>query len=91
LAFRDPFLFNSKTEIILEQNLPALYNILIITSLFIDLIQDHLTFIESQFWLKVIHRKKNLFCSVSHICNLVQEFNGLVSKGVNLSIDPFYI
>jgi len=41
--------------------------------------------------LKVIHREKNLFCSVSHICNLVQEFNGLVSKGVNRKIDPFYI
>ena len=30
---------------------------------------------------KVIHRAKNLFCYVALICNLVQEFNGLVSKG----------
>ena len=30
---------------------------------------------------EVIHRIKNLFCNVTHICNLVQEFNGLVSKG----------
>jgi hypothetical protein len=28
-----------------------------------------------------IHRTKNLFCYVALICNLVQEFNGLVSKG----------
>ena len=31
--------------------------------------------------IKVIHSSKNLFCNVGHICNLVQEFNGLVSKG----------
>jgi hypothetical protein len=31
--------------------------------------------------LKVIHSIKNLFCYVALICNLVQEFNGLVSKG----------
>jgi hypothetical protein len=31
--------------------------------------------------LKVIHSIKNLFCYVVLICNLVQEFNGLVSKG----------
>jgi hypothetical protein len=31
--------------------------------------------------LKVIHTLKNLFCYVVLICNLVQEFNGLVSKG----------
>ena len=30
---------------------------------------------------KVIHSGKNLFCYVALICNLVQEFNGLVSKG----------
>jgi hypothetical protein len=30
---------------------------------------------------KVIHTGKNLFCNVALICNLVQEFNGLVSKG----------
>ena len=30
---------------------------------------------------KVIHTVKNLFCYVALICNLVQEFNGLVSKG----------
>jgi len=33
--------------------------------------------------LKVIHRVKKLFCYVAHICNLVQEFNGLVSKRVD--------
>ena len=31
--------------------------------------------------LKVIHTDKKLFCYVALICNLVQEFNGLVSKG----------
>ena len=31
---------------------------------------------------KVIHTEKNLFCYVALICNLVQEFNGLVSKGL---------
>jgi len=31
--------------------------------------------------LKVINRSKNLFCNVAQICNLVLEFNGLVSKG----------
>jgi hypothetical protein len=30
---------------------------------------------------KIIHSIKNLFCYVALICNLVQEFNGLVSKG----------
>ena len=30
---------------------------------------------------KFIHSIKNLFCYVALICNLVQEFNGLVSKG----------
>ena len=38
---------------------------------------------------KVIHRNKNLFCNVLHNCNLVPEFNGLVSKGVNRKIGPF--
>ena len=32
--------------------------------------------------LKVIHTDKKLFCYVALICNLVQEFNGLVSKGL---------
>jgi hypothetical protein len=32
--------------------------------------------------VKVIHTPKNLFCNVALICNLVQEFNGLVSKGL---------
>jgi hypothetical protein len=41
--------------------------------------------------LKVIHRRKNLFCYVAHICNLVQEFNGLVSKRVDREISPFYL
>jgi len=40
--------------------------------------------------LKVIHSGKNLFCYVAHICNLVQEFNGLVSKRVDREISPFY-
>ena len=30
---------------------------------------------------KIMHSTKNLFCYVIRICNLVQEFNGLVSKG----------
>ena len=30
---------------------------------------------------EIIHMTKNLFCYVIRICNLVQEFNGLVSKG----------
>ena len=29
--------------------------------------------------LKVIHTRKKLFCYLAAICNLVQEFNGLVS------------
>ena len=40
--------------------------------------------------LKVIHSLKKLFCYVAHICNLVQEFNGLVSKRVDRQISPFY-
>ena len=39
---------------------------------------------------KVIHSNKNLFCYVAHICNLVQEFNGLVSKRVDRKVSPFY-
>jgi hypothetical protein len=39
---------------------------------------------------KVIHSGKNLFCNVGHICNLVQEFNGLVSKRVDRKVSPFY-
>jgi hypothetical protein len=35
---------------------------------------------------KVIHRVKNLFCNVTLICNLVQEFNGLVSKGLAIKL-----
>ena len=31
--------------------------------------------------IEFIHTPKNLFCYVALICNLVQEFNGLVSKG----------
>ena len=38
-----------------------------------------------------MHSTKNLFCNVTQICNLVQEFNGLVSKGVNRKIGPFYV
>jgi hypothetical protein len=38
-----------------------------------------------------MHRRKKLFCSVTQNCNLVEEFNGLVSKGVNRKIGPFYI
>jgi len=40
--------------------------------------------------VKVIHSFKKLFCNVGHICNLVQEFNGLVSKRVDRKISPFY-
>jgi len=40
---------------------------------------------------KVIHRRKNLFCKVTQICNLVQEFNGLVSKRVNQQDWPFLL
>jgi hypothetical protein len=31
-----------------------------------------------------MHKDKNLFCNLGHISNLVLEFNGLVSKGVDL-------
>lgn len=40
--------------------------------------------------MKVIHSNKKLFCKVMQNCNLVQEFNGLVSKRVNQKIGPFY-
>lgn len=33
------------------------------------------------------HQK--IFCHLPHYCNLVVEFNGLVSKGVGLSAGPF--
>ena len=36
---------------------------------------------------KNIHRNENLFCYVIRICNLVQEFNGLVSKGSAAMLD----
>jgi hypothetical protein len=36
---------------------------------------------EKQLAFKIMHTVKNLFCYVVLICNLVQEFNGLVSKG----------
>jgi hypothetical protein len=32
---------------------------------------------------------KNLFCHVACFCNLVVEFNGLVSNGVNSNVGPF--
>ena len=37
-----------------------------------------------------MHKAKKLFCYVLHICNLVLEFNGLVSKRVGRQISPFY-
>ena len=40
-----------------------------------------ITFPTRRMGSKVIHTAKNLFCNVPLICNLVQEFNGLVSKG----------
>jgi hypothetical protein len=39
--------------------------------------------------LKVIHTPKNLFCYVVSICNLVQEFNGLVSIKGPTQVGPF--
>ncbi len=39
--------------------------------------------------IKVIHSDKNNFWKVGHICNLVSEFNGLVSNGVSILADPF--
>jgi hypothetical protein len=38
---------------------------------------------------KVIHTRKNLFCYVVSICNLVQEFNGLVSIKGPAQVGPF--
>jgi hypothetical protein len=35
-------------------------------------------------------KRKNLFCNPGHFCNLVSEFNGLVSKRVGLLVGPFY-
>jgi len=55
------------------------------------IVYDYLSIIYERFWrhfgrrsegVKVIHTAKNLFCNVALICNLVQEFNGLVSKGL---------
>lgn len=40
--------------------------------------------------LKVINSSKNLFCYLAQICNLVPEFNGLVSKRVGRKIGPFF-
>jgi hypothetical protein len=39
--------------------------------------------------VKVIHTAKNLFCYVVSICNLVQEFNGLVSIKGPAKVGPF--
>jgi len=50
----------------------------------------HLDFLSTMVRLKVIHSLKKLFCYVAHICNLVQEFNGLVSKRVDRKVSPFY-
>ena len=49
------------------------------------------TSIDAQVNSKVIHRKKKLFWNVSQNCNLVSEFNGLVSKGVNQQDWPFLL
>jgi hypothetical protein len=38
---------------------------------------------------KVIHTSKKLFCNVVSICNLVQEFNGLVSIKGPAKVGPF--
>ena len=38
---------------------------------------------------KVIHTAKKLFCYVGSICNLVQEFNGLVSIKGPAKVGPF--
>ena len=37
-----------------------------------------------------MHTAKKLFCKVRYNCNLVSEFNGLVSKRVGRKISPFY-
>ena len=37
-----------------------------------------------------MHRAKKLFCKVPQNCNLVSEFNGLVSKRVGRKTSPFY-
>jgi hypothetical protein len=37
-----------------------------------------------------MHIAKKLFCKVAQNCNLVSEFNGLVSKRVGRKISPFY-
>ena len=40
---------------------------------------------------KVFNNTKNLFCYVAHYCNLVAEFNGLVSKKGRYFYRPFFI
>ncbi len=43
----------------------------------------------TQTQLKVFNNPKNLFCYVAHYCNLVAEFNGLVSKKGSVINRPF--
>ena len=40
---------------------------------------------------KVFNNTKNLFCYVAHYCNLVAEFNGLVSKKGRYSTGLFLL
>lgn len=40
---------------------------------------------------KVFNNIKNLFCYVTHYCNLVAEFNGLVSKKRSVFLPAFFI
>jgi hypothetical protein len=40
---------------------------------------------------KVFNKTKNLFCYVAHYCNLVAEFNGLVSKKGPVFLPAFFI
>jgi hypothetical protein len=37
---------------------------------------------------KVFNKRQKLFCTVAAICNLVQEFNGLVSTKGSASAGP---
>jgi hypothetical protein len=37
---------------------------------------------------KVLHKAKKIFCYVGSICNLVEEFNGLVSTKGLVSTGP---
>jgi len=41
---------------------------------------DKMPYFKTKFRWKVFNKTKNLFCYVAHYCNLVAEFNGLVSK-----------